>query len=1022
VAAAPIGFAFVDRDARFVRANEAFAALDGLPAADHPGRAWADVLPDLGAAAADALARVLETGEAAVDVDVDGETAAQPGHRRAFVLSFYPVAGDAGTVDGAGVIARETTELREALAALHETTTRFSALVDSNMIGVIVGEGEDIVDANDAFLQMLGYSRADLDAGRLNWPAMTPPEWAAADRKAYGELLEVGVQTPYEKEYLRKDGARVPVIIGAAMIDASARRWICFVLDLSDRRAAERDREAALEREQQARAQAEELTRHLRALQGMTEAVLSGPSSDELVHDLLDRVIALFDADAAAILLLEPGEDVLRGWVSHGLSSDAAPDLVRVPVASGVAGRIAAEGRPVVFEDLSKVDVVNPALRRMRSLAGTPLIAEGRLIGVLHVDTVRPRQFRDIDIGLLQLAADRIALAIEHVGLYERERLARVRVEQAADRVSRLQSMTAVLAGAVTRQEVADAIVREGASAVDAAGAVVALADPRGRVEIAASVGYPPELIERFADMSLDDPLPLVQAIAAGEPVFVTSQEQRDRDFPALADMEFRASASIPLAAEGTAFGAFGISFAGPRVLSAGDRAFLVALAHQCALALERARLYEDERSARREAETLGERMAFLASASDVLSQSLDLHVTLQEVGRLVVPALADWYTIHLERDGRTEIAAVEHPDSDRAREALEMNRRYPTDPKQPYGVPNVLRTGRPELYPEIPQALLERAARDDEHRAMIRSLGMRSALIVPLRARDRTFGAMSMVATDASGIRYGPESVALAEELAHRIGMSIDNALLYEEQRRAAVHLQRTLLPPSLPAVPGVQIAATYRPLAQGAQVGGDFYDAFQATDGAWAFVIGDVCGKGIEAAALTGLARHTVRAVAKREARPSTVLRLLNEALLDDGTDEFCTVAMARLCPDEGSLTVCCGGHPLPLVLRAGGGVEVAGRPGTLLGVFADPMLVDHELTLGPGDAVLLFTDGVIEVRDGTRIMGESGLRDVLAGCVGLSAAAIVERVETAVAEFAPVGRDDMAIMAVRIEPHGA
>ena len=203
---------------------------------------------------------------------------------------------------------------------------------------------------------------------------------------------------------------------------------------------------------------------------------------------------------------------------------------------------------------------------------------------------------------------------------------------------------------------------------------------------------------------------------------------------------------------------------------------------------------------------------------------------------------------------------------------------------------------------------------------------------------------------------------------------------------------------------------------------MGGDFYDVFQTSDGACYAAIGDVQGKGPEAAAVTGLARYTIRAVATSERNPSRILRTLNQTLLNEGTDRFATVALARLQTTNGSaqLFVSCGGHPLPYVIRATGEVETAECQGSLLGVFPEPELRDYTGELGPGDAVIFYTDGVTEERAGDEVFGEDHLLPLLRECVGLDADAVAGRIEQAVLDFrAEEPRDDMAILVLRFVP---
>ena len=239
-------------------------------------------------------------------------------------------------------------------------------------------------------------------------------------------------------------------------------------------------------------------------------------------------------------------------------------------------------------------------------------------------------------------------------------------------------------------------------------------------------------------------------------------------------------------------------------------------------------------------------------------------------------------------------------------------------------------------------------------------------------------------------------------------------------EQRaqQLAATLQRTLLPAALPEIPGIEVSAVYRPARAGDEVGGDFYDVFELGGGEWAVAVGDVRGKGVEAAVVTALVRHTIRAAAVQEQEPSDVLRVVNHVLLRDATDRFCTVAMVRL-RRHGSVweaRAASGGHPLPLVARAGGGVEAVGRPGTLLGVFPSLNVVDASFDLAAGDALVVYTDGVTEARRGTEFFGEERLSATVAAHRGhrnLSGAVAAE-----VAAFGASGPgDDVVVVALRV-----
>jgi PAS domain S-box-containing protein len=412
----------------------------------------------------------------------------------------------------------------------------------------------------------------------------------------------------------------------------------------------------------------------------------------------------------------------------------------------------------------------------------------------------------------------------------------------------------------------------------------------------------------------------------------------------------------------------------------------------------------------------------FLAQATKELVSSLDYQATLSRIARMTVPQLADWCAVDiLEPDGSLKLLAIAHTDPSKVEWAREFRRAFPIDMTAPTGLPRVIRTGKSELYPSINSALLE-ASLDEEQLEVIRELQLSSVMLLPLRARGRTLGTISFVFAE-SGRSYCEADLLLAEDLASRAALALDNARLYRERDDIARTLQEGLLPGPFPEVPGVELAARYQAAGEGIDVGGDFYDAFDTEDGAWALVVGDVCGKGPKAAALMGTARHTIRAAALREHRPSAVLTTLNAALHQQSREQwFCTVCYVRLRPQSGGarLTVCAGGHPLPAILRTDGTVEFAGTPGTLLGVFTDVELTDATVDLGPGDALVLFTDGLTDAERTGEEFGQKWLADMLARNVGRSVEEIARSLERVV--LGDRNRrlpDDLAILVARVKP---
>jgi len=400
--------------------------------------------------------------------------------------------------------------------------------------------------------------------------------------------------------------------------------------------------------------------------------------------------------------------------------------------------------------------------------------------------------------------------------------------------------------------------------------------------------------------------------------------------------------------------------------------------------------------------------LAFIAEATMVLSETFDYRSELERLARLAVPVLGDWCAIHIvDEDGEIAPVAVAHVDSEVEDEVGELQDRYPIDPT---GVAAVIATGEPALYEHSDDILTSSA------------LAFRSAMTVPLICRERVLGTITLISS-ISGRHYTKEDLRLAEDLAARAAFPIDNARLYEERARVAQTLQESLLPPDLPEIPGTELAARYHAAVETADVGGDFYDLFETDSRTWGVALGDVSGKGVDAAAVTSLARHTLRASALTSNRPSEILAMLNTALLEQTEhDRFCTAVYGVIRPRFGRLvvTIACAGHPPPFIVRSDGTVEALPCAGTLLGIVDDLDLVDVTVELGFGDKLVFYTDGVIEARseDG-EMFGDERFSQLLreAATRGVNAAA--DLITNAVIDFQNGRpRDDVALVVVGVK----
>jgi len=421
------------------------------------------------------------------------------------------------------------------------------------------------------------------------------------------------------------------------------------------------------------------------------------------------------------------------------------------------------------------------------------------------------------------------------------------------------------------------------------------------------------------------------------------------------------------------------------------------------------------------EAKEAEQRQRFLAEAGQVLASSLDYQETLQRVAQLAVPWLADWCAVDLPGpNGGILQVALAHSDPEKIAMAEEVRRRYPPDPDDPGGVPAVLRGGAAELWREIPDELLAESIEDPEQLAALRAIGLRSVMILPMRLGETTLGAVTFVSAD-SGRTFDEDDFTFAQDLALRAATAVQNARLYQEQARVAHTLQASLLPERLPLVPGWRGAASYQAGEQGAEVGGDFYDIVPADGGRHLVFLGDVTGKGIAAAALTSLVRHSIRTAARFDYTPRAVLALVNEILVEQPRLSPVTLVCALL--DGARVTVGAAGHPPPL-LRRGDSISELGPNGVLLGALAGQEFSDATVEFLPGDTLLLYTDGVTDTPGTGERFGHERLAEILHGAPD-EPARVVERIEGALREFqAGTAVDDRAMLVLRFTglPEGA
>ncbi len=407
-----------------------------------------------------------------------------------------------------------------------------------------------------------------------------------------------------------------------------------------------------------------------------------------------------------------------------------------------------------------------------------------------------------------------------------------------------------------------------------------------------------------------------------------------------------------------------------------------------------------------------------LAEASDALASSLDYEMTLQRVAEVAVPALADWCGVDLPGPGDSvQSVAIAHVEPAKIALARRLRARYPVRLGEPEGLSSVIRGDPSVVVSAIPDADLVAYARDEEHLTMLRAIGFSALAIVPLVAGGQTLGALTLVRS-TPGRPFDEADVQVAEELGRRAGTAVVNARVYTERSAIAATLQRGLRPPELQAPSGFAIATHYEAAGSMNEVGGDFYDAFPTDDG-WMLVVGDVAGHGAEAAALTALARYTLRSAGQLTRDPGRAAQQLNATLRDLPQMSLCTAVCAKLLTEDDGrarLTLANCGHPRPLLLRDGAVCEL-GEASPMAGAFDTGEWVCADVVLEVGDVLVLYTDGVLDTVGTEERFGAERLHAALRSAETVEPSGLVEHLAHTLEGFRHgPQRDDTAIVMVR------
>ena len=527
--------------------------------------------------------------------------------------------------------------------------------------------------------------------------------------------------------------------------------------------------------------------------------------------------------------------------------------------------------------------------------------------------------------------------------------------------------------------------------------AYLMLVDENGDLRVAGATG--------LGDRALDYTEPTEDVLRASPeraPQVVTELADAPNAPRPLVAAGMHAAVSVPVLVDGRLIGQLTAAAATPGRFGPEDAVRLHLAAAQLGRPLDRARITELERRRRGW-------LSYLAEASDLLSGTLDPQATVAVLAQLLVPRLATWCAVRMaDERGRPKLAYVWHADEPML-DALRVLLEGAADPAEQgsFG----LRAGA-ELAADTPEV----AALPAEEVQRLRSGPVAS---LALTARGRTLGIV-LIGREP-GQWFGRDTLELVEEICRRAALILDNTLLYSDNLATSHALQATLLPAQLPQVKQLDVGVAYQAKGEGHDVGGDFYDLYATEPDCWRFTIGDVCGSGPAAAAITGLARNALRILGRQGLPLPAVLAELNSLILGESVgSRFLTALHGEIRPVDGGgvrLRLVAAGHPTPYVVDGDRPPEPVTKPQPLLGVLPEVSYQEQELILLPGQVLVCMTDGVLERRDGDRMLGEQDLGAVLARTSGVSAGAAAAQVQQAVLEYSgEPAKDDFAVLVLR------
>ncbi|QLE55731.1 PAS domain S-box protein [Nostoc sp. TCL26-01] len=860
VGSSPVALAFLDTELRYVYANEALAITNGVPQDQHIGRTIREVLPVWAEQLEPVLYQVMQTREALLNQEVSGETY-PPGVYRHGLVNYYPVCLPDGELLGVGVTGIDITQLKQTAQALRESEAKFRSVVESNMIGIGFWERDgNITEANDALLHIIGYSREEIVEGRVRWQDLTPPEYLPLDEQAIAQFQDSNYCIPFEKEYIRKDGSRVPIFIGGSHFEGTLERGAFFVLDITERKRAE------------------EALRYI----AKTSSTLASSLDYEATLEQIAKISVPQLADWCCVDVVEDGT-IRRLPIAHvdPLKAEWARQLQQYTPnlqSASLIAKVIQTSEAILTTEISDALLTEAThnqahldlVRQMgiKSMMVLPLVAHEQVLGCMTFVTAESgRCYNQADLALAKDIAYRAALAVENAQLY-------LDIHQALNHYAEsLSLLDALLAAAPVAICFLDRDLRyirinqvladiNGLSVEEHLGQKFREVHPQMADEFEAQMQRVLDTGDPLLNLEINGEIPsnpgtygywlgnyypvhnaLGETVGIG--IILADVTATKRAEIALRESEERFRAMFDQAAVGitlvTLEGKFlqinpalceitGYSYEELNQKNFGEithpddldadwvHARQVLAREINGYSLEKRYIRKDgsivwvnitasavwdddgnPKYALGIIEDISERQAalqerqqaeatqnFLVAASTILAASFDYEASLNNVAKLAVPVLADWCVVDiLQPDWSIKQIAIAtaHPTTQELLAKIRQSYPPKVDDQHPFYA--TLIAGQSIFYPQLPEAILQAMAENEEHRQLLQNLEMRSLMVIPLYSRGRIFGVISFV-TGNSHREYTPQDLALAEDIARRAATAIDNARLYQETQQA--------------------------------------------------------------------------------------------------------------------------------------------------------------------------------------------------------------------------------------------